>query len=128
MKLKLDENLPATLATRLRALGFDADTVLDEGLGGRSDGDVWAAAQTAGRFLVTQDLDFSDARVFAPGTHHGILLARVPDDERPMPPCPPPARPAGCRARRPRCRRPRRQRRARQRVCPPGSGFLPVRS
>ncbi|MBI3206390.1 MAG: DUF5615 family PIN-like protein [Myxococcales bacterium] len=82
MKLKLDENLPATLATRLRALGFDADTVLDEGLGGRSDGDVWAAAQTAGRFLVTQDLDFSDARVFAPGTHHGILLARVPDDEQ----------------------------------------------
>ncbi len=51
-------------------------------LGGHSDADVWSAAQTAGRFFVTQDLDFSDARVFAPGTHHGVLLARVPDDEQ----------------------------------------------
>jgi hypothetical protein len=30
--------------------------------------------------LVTQDLDFSDIRRFAPGTHHGVLLVRMPDD------------------------------------------------
>ncbi|MGH9315463.1 MAG: DUF5615 family PIN-like protein [Vicinamibacterales bacterium] len=31
----------------------------------------------AGRFLITQDLDFSDARRYTPGTHHGLLLVRL---------------------------------------------------
>jgi len=79
MKVKLDENLPATLAARLQQFGHDADTVKDEGLSGHPDDSVWLAAQREGRFLVTQDLDFSDARKFAPGTHCGILLVRVPD-------------------------------------------------
>lgn len=80
MKIKLDENVPARAAERLRSLGHDVDTVIMEGLAGRPDPDVWQAAQAAERFLVTQDLDFSDIRRFAPGTHHGILLVRVPDD------------------------------------------------
>jgi predicted nuclease of predicted toxin-antitoxin system len=77
MKLKLDENLPATLAERLGALGHDADTVPQEQLAGTSDQTVWAAAQAAGRFLITQDLDFSDLRQFEPGTHHGLMLVRL---------------------------------------------------
>jgi predicted nuclease of predicted toxin-antitoxin system len=44
VKLKLDENIPQSAATRLTALGYDVDSVLDEKLGGRSDEDVWAAA------------------------------------------------------------------------------------
>ena len=82
MKLKLDENVAASAKARLAALGFDVDTALDEGLGGRSDDDVWAASQAARRFLVTQDLDFSDTRRFAPGSHEGILLVRLPDHEQ----------------------------------------------
>lgn len=82
MKLKLDENLPTSAAPRLAALGYDVHTVLDEKLGGRSDAEVWAAAQGEGRFLVTCDLDFSDTRKFAPGTHAGILLVRLPDAEQ----------------------------------------------
>lgn len=82
MKLKLDENLPVTLAARLSERGYDVDTVRDEGLGGRPDETVWQAAQTEARFLVTQDLDFSDTRKFIPGTHHGILLVRLPDSEQ----------------------------------------------
>jgi hypothetical protein len=35
VKFKLDENLPLELATDLRELGYDADTVHDEGLGER---------------------------------------------------------------------------------------------
>jgi len=35
------------------------------------------AAQAANRFLVTQDLDFSDVRKYAPGTHAGLLLVRL---------------------------------------------------
>ncbi|HTE69448.1 MAG TPA: DUF5615 family PIN-like protein [Actinomycetes bacterium] len=34
MKLKLDENLPASAAESLRTLGHDVDTVADEGLAG----------------------------------------------------------------------------------------------
>jgi predicted nuclease of predicted toxin-antitoxin system len=82
MLLKLDENLPVRLKERLAALGYDVDTVMDEGLRGASDDDVWARSQIDGRFLVTQDLDFSDLRAFAPGTHHGILLVRLPEDEQ----------------------------------------------
>ncbi|MBI2394578.1 MAG: DUF5615 family PIN-like protein [Deltaproteobacteria bacterium] len=82
MKLKLDENIAASAKPRLSALGFDVDTVLDEGLGGRPDPHVWTASQAEERFLVTQDLDFSDARRFAPGTHHGLLLVRLPDSEQ----------------------------------------------
>ena len=73
MKLKLDENLPVSLASRLRVLDHDVDTVRDEGLTGHDDSAVWAAAQEAGRFLVTQDLDFSDVRRFAPGTHRRVV-------------------------------------------------------
>jgi hypothetical protein len=46
-------------------------------LAGRDDPDVRAAAQAAGRFLITQDLDFSDVRKFQPGTHHGLLLVHL---------------------------------------------------
>lgn len=76
MKVKLDENLPARLVRLLAELGHDADTVPQEGLAGRPDADIWVAAQTAARFLITQDLDFSDIRRFAPGTHQGLLLVR----------------------------------------------------
>ena len=77
MNIKLDENLPARLAGILSALGHDVDTVPEEGLGGKPDDEVWQAAQQVGRFLITQDLDFSDMRRFAPRTHHGILLVRL---------------------------------------------------
>lgn len=82
MKLKLDENLPVTAAKPLTACGYDVDTARDEGLGGHPDEDVWRVAQLEGRFLVTQDLDFSDTRKFVPGTHHGVLLVRLPDSEQ----------------------------------------------
>lgn len=82
MKIKLDENIATSAAGRLRGLGHDVHTVLDERLGGRPDHEVWVAAQAENRFLVTQDLDFSDQRRFAAGSHSGVLLVRIPDDEQ----------------------------------------------
>jgi predicted nuclease of predicted toxin-antitoxin system len=82
VKLKLDENVAASAKPRLAAMGYDVDTVLDEALQGATDEDVWAAAQREGRVLVTQDLDFSDVRRFQLGTHAGIVLLRLPDDEQ----------------------------------------------
>jgi len=83
MKLKLDENIPLRAAGRLKAMGFEVDTVLDEGLGGREDSAIWAAAQSERRFFITQDLDFSDFRRFAPGAHQGVMLVRIPEDDQP---------------------------------------------
>lgn len=77
MKVKLDENLPIGLD-----LGKDVDTVYDEGLCGASDDAIWAAAQQEGRMLITQDLDFSDLRRYAPGEHHGLVLIRLSSPSR----------------------------------------------
>jgi hypothetical protein len=67
MKVKLDEHIPVRLAGELTTLGHDVDTVASEGLQGRPDSDVWSAAKRDDRFLITQDLDFSDVRQFKPG-------------------------------------------------------------
>lgn len=82
MRLKLDENLPTALGQALVELGHDVDTVPEEGLGGHPDSRVWQATQTAGRFLITQDLDFSDIRAYRPGSHHGLLLVRLAEPSR----------------------------------------------
>jgi predicted nuclease of predicted toxin-antitoxin system len=77
MKIKLDENIPARLRDVLQQLGHDTDSVVQEGLAGCTDARIWQAAQEAGRFLITQDLDFSDINRFKPGTHGGILVLRL---------------------------------------------------
>jgi predicted nuclease of predicted toxin-antitoxin system len=77
VRIKLDENIPARLARDLGDLGHDVETVVDEGLAGRDDSQIWQAAQLEARFFVTQDLDFSDIRQFAPGSHAGLLLVRL---------------------------------------------------
>ena len=77
MRFKLDENLPESLLPTLIGLGHDVDSVRAEELVGRSDTEVWRAAQRAARILVTQDLDFSDIRAYAPGSHHGLILVRL---------------------------------------------------
>ena len=82
MKIKLDENLPHRLATLLKNLGHEVHTLHEERLGGRPDAEVWEATQRESRFLITQDLDFSDSLKFAPGSHHGILLIRLRSPNR----------------------------------------------
>ena len=77
MNIKLDENMPAGLAPILSGLGHNVETVVQEGMEGWTDPDIWERVQQETRFLITQDLDFSDVRRFAPGTHQGILLVRL---------------------------------------------------
>lgn len=77
MRIKLDENLPERLVSELEALGHDVDTVRAEHLAGCDDVYIWQAAQSVERFLITQDLDFSDMRRYTPGTHSGLLLVRL---------------------------------------------------
>lgn len=82
MRIKLDENLPTLLAARLQALGHNAQRVPEERLAGSTDEAVWDACQLEGRFLITQDLDFSDLRRFRPGTHAALLLVRLRNASR----------------------------------------------
>ncbi len=82
MKLKLDENLPYGLSSTLGSLGHDVHTVYEENLTGHDDAEIRDFAQREGRFLLTQDLDFSDTRKFIPGLHHGVLLVRLNSPSR----------------------------------------------
>ena len=82
MKIKLDENLPLRLATMLKDLGHNVHTVHEERLVGHADTEIWEAARKESRFLITQDLDFSDSRKFAPGSHNGVLLLRLRSPSR----------------------------------------------
>jgi len=82
MRIKLDENIPFKLVDILNQMGYEADSVPQEGLSGQNDELIWKTAQEANRFLITQDLDFSDIRQFAPGTHYGLLLVRLRDPGR----------------------------------------------
>lgn len=76
MKFKTDENLPVDVAELLRAAGHDAETVVEQQLGGHPDTDVAAVCRAEQRALVTLDLDFSDIRSYPPGDYPGILVLR----------------------------------------------------
>jgi predicted nuclease of predicted toxin-antitoxin system len=76
VKLKLDENLPAELATDLRALGHDADTVIDEGLGGAPDPAVLEAARATDRILFTLDKGIANLQRYPLHQHAGVVLFR----------------------------------------------------
>jgi predicted nuclease of predicted toxin-antitoxin system len=77
MKIKLDENLPFSLVGELSRLGHQVDTVPQEGISGAADKVVWEKAQKEERLFITQDLDFSNIHLYAPGTHHGLILIRL---------------------------------------------------
>jgi predicted nuclease of predicted toxin-antitoxin system len=77
VKVKLDENIPVSLVEVLASLGHDVQTVIGQGLTGRADAEIWRQCQLEDRLLMTQDLDFSDARKFQPGSHAGIVLVRL---------------------------------------------------
>lgn len=64
MRIKLDENLPESLLASLSSQSHDVDNVRMEGLTGRPDPDVWQSAQTSQRYLITQDMDFSNMKKF----------------------------------------------------------------
>lgn len=76
MKFKLDENVPVELADDLRAAGYDADTVQDEGLRGFSDERLIDIASRDGRVLITLDVGIGDIRAFPPDDFSGIVLLR----------------------------------------------------
>lgn len=85
MRVKTDEDLPRMATVTLREYGHDAVSVLEQGVGGWKDADLWHAVQDERRFLVTADKGFADIRHHPPGTHASVLLLRPDEDGiRPM--------------------------------------------
>lgn len=77
MKIKLDENLPLSLKDMLEKLKHSVKTVPDQNMKGETDDKILEVCREEDRFLITQDLDFSNVKFFKPGTHPGILLVRL---------------------------------------------------
>jgi len=77
VKIKLDENLSREHRELLSKYGHDAATVHDEKLQGSSDNNLWREVCKEGRFLLTLDVGFADARRIAAKSHPGILLIRT---------------------------------------------------
>ncbi len=79
MKLLLDEMYSPGLAEALRAADVDACTVVELGLAGSPDPEVFAAAIADGRTLLTENVaDFAgiSADHVVAGQHHpGVLIA-----------------------------------------------------
>jgi predicted nuclease of predicted toxin-antitoxin system len=79
LKLLLDEMCSPGLAEALRAADIDARAVMELGLAGSSDPEVFAAAIAYGRTLLTENVaDFAriSADHLVAGQHHpGVLIA-----------------------------------------------------
>jgi predicted nuclease of predicted toxin-antitoxin system len=80
MHIKVDEDLPLIAADWLRERGFEASTVVEQGMGGWKDDQLWEAVQEKAQFLITADKGFADVRLYPPGSHGGILLLRPNED------------------------------------------------
>jgi hypothetical protein len=77
VKIKLDENVPLRLAAMLEGHGHHVDTVQQEGLTGRPDPDIAAAASAAGRMVVTVDRGFP-AFAGRDAEHSGVIVSSSP--------------------------------------------------
>lgn len=79
MKLLLDEMYSGVLAEALRAADIDASTVVELGLAGSSDPEVFAVAIADGYTLLTENVaDFariSAEHLTAGKRHPGVLIA-----------------------------------------------------
>ena len=77
MKFKVDENLPIDVAERMRQVGYDTATALEQNLSGKSDSEVSSVCQQEGRILVTLDTDFADIRTYPPQESPGFIVLRL---------------------------------------------------
>lgn len=82
MRFKLDENLPADASHRLREAGFDAMSVLDQGMGGADDRDLAKVCISEERVFLTFDTDFANIRAYPPVAHAGLIVFRLLTQEK----------------------------------------------
>lgn len=81
MRVKLDENITIAAKPVLVAGGYDADTVQDEALTGTDDEQLIEICRREERLLLTFDIGFGDVRAHPPGSHSGVVLLRLRDQQ-----------------------------------------------
>ncbi|MBI3305149.1 DUF5615 family PIN-like protein [Candidatus Parcubacteria bacterium] len=80
-RLLLDANISPETAMFLRSLGFDVESLIEEGLGGLDDVAVVERARKTRRVLITFDLDFGELYYFSARRAFSIIILRL-DDQR----------------------------------------------
>jgi predicted nuclease of predicted toxin-antitoxin system len=80
MQIKVGEDLPSQVVSLLRERGYQADSVIGQGMRGWKDAEIWQTIQAENRFLITADKGFADLRRYPPGTHSGLMLLRPDQD------------------------------------------------
>jgi len=75
--VKLDENVPDSVAALLRQAGHDVALARDQKLAGAPDDRLLAVAASEGRTLVTLDRDFTNILAHPPATTAGIVVIRL---------------------------------------------------
>lgn len=83
MKFKVDENLPIDVTDVLAGAGYDAVTVMQQGLSGSSDYNLAVICQDEGRVMLTLDMDFGDIRSYPPDEYVGIIVLRLLRQDKP---------------------------------------------
>jgi predicted nuclease of predicted toxin-antitoxin system len=74
----VDEDLPRTLAPRLRDAGLSAEDVRDIGFGGRPDSAILDYARAKRRIIVTRDVAVADLTRLTRRARYGVVLVRFP--------------------------------------------------
>ena len=80
MRLLVDEDLPRSLVQSLRDAGIEAQHVVDLGLRGRSDDEIFEHALAGKLALLSADMGFGNILRYPLGSHSGIVVARFPNE------------------------------------------------
>ena len=76
MRFLVDAQLPPGLARHLTALGHEAEHVLELGLAGATDSEIWAHAIRVGAIVISKDGDFA-ARARDPQSRVQVVWIRL---------------------------------------------------
>lgn len=79
MKFLVDENLPASLAKRLREEGYQAEHILELEMKGVKDEKIARYAKNEDYILLTKDLEFGSPEHYPPQSHNGVVIVRLPN-------------------------------------------------
>jgi predicted nuclease of predicted toxin-antitoxin system len=82
--VKLDENVPDSVAGILRDAGHEVALARDEQLAGAADDHILAVASREGRVLVSLDRDFTNILRHPPRSTAGIVVFRLQSQTLPL--------------------------------------------
>ncbi len=82
LKFFLDENMPNSSADMLEKHGYEVEHARTAGFKGSSDEAIAQYAKDQKAILVSRDLDFGNVLWYPEGSHHGVLIIRLPHDYR----------------------------------------------